>query len=262
MPDIVVHNAMGEEVLRQLKPEISALIDHDIFQFSVMGPDPYIFYRFFAGPFRKSINKRSKLMHSSKTGEFLMELAKRSQSEQMFSFLSGFLCHYALDSTTHPFIYGLSRNRAGMHEAVEHRLDVMELERQGKKRKDIMKLFTSFPELTEVKEAMNKIYGWDDSCFRTSYRHMKEFHWIIKDQSGLMNALFGRSKGKIAAFSYRNHICDGMDLSEFDHLYKESVEMAVRLVTAAYDYRRGSIDEATLADIIGNRSYAGGEAER
>ena len=90
---------------------------------------------------------------------------------------------------------------------------------------------------------------------------MKGFHWIVKDQSGFLNALVGRRKGRIAVMSYRNHIYDGMDLSGFDHLYRESVEMAVRLITAVYDYSRGNMDEATLAGIIGNRSYAGGEAD-
>lgn len=47
MPDIVVHNAMGDEVLSRLPVEITAAIDHEIFRFAVMGPDPYFCYRFF-----------------------------------------------------------------------------------------------------------------------------------------------------------------------------------------------------------------------
>lgn len=86
MHDIVVHNAMGDKVLAGLSTEISSLIDRDIFGVSVMGPDPYIFYRFFALPFRHRINQRSHTMHHTKTGQFLMELAKRSQSPEMFSY--------------------------------------------------------------------------------------------------------------------------------------------------------------------------------
>ena len=72
MPDIVVHNAMGNKVLKCLDTEIAALIDPDIFKISVMGPDPYIFYRFFAKPFRHGVNKRSHIMHRTKTVAFLM----------------------------------------------------------------------------------------------------------------------------------------------------------------------------------------------
>ena len=96
MPDIVVHNAMGDKVLERLDTEISSFIDRDVFGVSVMGPDPFIFYRFFAPHFRHGINQRSHTMHHTKTGQFLMELAKRSQSSEMFSYLAGFLCHYAI----------------------------------------------------------------------------------------------------------------------------------------------------------------------
>ena len=203
MLDIVVHNAMGDKVLRKLGMEISSIIDLEIFHFSVMDPDPYIFYRFFTPMFRHGINKRSTIMHRTKTGQFLMALARRSQSREMFSFTAGFLCHYAMDSTSHPFIYGLAKHKSEMHTAIEHRLDVIELERQGKQRRDIMGLFTVFPDLPEVRAAMKEIYGWDNYAYKIGHRHMKLFHWIIKDQHGILNGLVGWLGGIFAAISYR-----------------------------------------------------------
>ena len=66
-----------------------------------------------------------------------------------------------------------------MHTAIEHRLDVMELERQGKQRRDLMNLFTQYRELPEVREAMKAVYGWDDNCYETGYRHMKLYISIV-----------------------------------------------------------------------------------
>ncbi len=260
MPDIVVHNAMGGRVLNRLEPEIAAVIDPEIFRFAVMGPDPYIFYRFFAPAFRHGVPERSDTMHRTKTGQFLTELAKRSRDPAVFSFLAGFLCHYALDSVTHPYICEKAQYRADLHTAIEHRLDVLELGRQGRQRKDIMALFTEFPALPEVRAAMREVYGWDDGCFETGYRHMKLYHRIAKDQSGIVNALLGRSRGDAAAVSYGNHLCDGMDLSPFAPLEEEAEELGAALITAAYRYRAGGMEEAELREIIGNRSYAGGTA--
>ncbi len=257
MPDIVAHNALGDKVLARLPEEVAQSIDRDIFRFSIMGPDPYIFYRFFAPHFRHGVNQRSHTMHRTKTAEFLMELAKHSQSMEMFSFLAGFLCHFALDSTTHPYIYGTAEYRSDMHTAIEHRLDVLELERQGKERRELMKLFSSFPDLPEARDAMKTVYGWDDDCFRTGYRHMKLYHWIVKDQHGLLNALCGRAKGDRKAISYRNHLCDGMDLSPFDALADQAVDFGTELVTAAYEYRAGKISGEELRSMIGSRNYAG-----
>lgn len=261
MPDIVVHNAMGDKVLAGLSTEISSLIDRDIFGVSVMGPDPYIFYRFFALPFRHRINQRSHTMHHTKTGQFLMELAKRGQSPEMFSYLAGFLCHYAMDSTSHPFIYGAADDRADMHTAVEHRLDVLELERHGKQRRDLMKLFTKYRDLPEVRETLKAVYGWDDDCYAIGYRHMKLYHWIVKDQHGVLNRIIGWLPGKLSTISYQTRKADQIDLSSFDGLMAEAVDMGIRLVTATYDFRKGIISEDELSEVIGNRSYAGGESE-
>ena len=259
MPDIVVHNAMGDKVLAGLEPEIRRLIEPEIFRFAVMGPDPYIFYRFFALPFRHGVNKRSTVMHETKCAAFLVALAKRGQSREMFSFTAGFLCHYALDSTTHPFINGLAGEKSGIHAAIEHKLDVLELEHQGKQLYNIMDLFTAFPELPEVKEAIREVYGWNDETYRAGYQHMKLFHWIAKDQHGCLNACLRWLPGKLSTVSYRNHKGDPFDLSAFHALEDQSVSRGIELINALFRYCNGEIDEERFRIMIGNRSYTGEE---
>ena len=261
MPGLVVHNRMGDRVIAQLDPEISAVIDRDIFRFAVMGSDPYLFYRFFFRKIRRRVCVRQAAMHKTKTGLFLTELAKVSQSDRMFSALAGFLCHYSLDSTTHPYVNAKARKRPGYHTAIEVKLENMELSRQGKQRKEIMDLFAFYPELPELEQVIKKVYGWDDVLLGESYRWMKLYHLIVKDQHGILNALLGRRGGKYAALSYANHMCDDMDLSGFASLEDEAVDMGVRLITAAYNYRSGFIREDELRAVIGNRSHSGGEAK-
>lgn len=260
MPDIVVHNAMGEKVLQGLDAEIASVIDHDLFKVSVMGPDPYIYYRFFAPPFRRGINRRSSAMHRTRTQEFLTELVKMSRTDEVFSYAAGFLCHYSLDSTVHPFVNTMAGHRHDMHMAIERRLDNEELQRQGKQRKDIMKLFTQDPDLTAAQTALRTVYGWDDSCFAAGYRHMKLYHWLAKDQHGLLAAVLSHIPGGLSAVPFDTKRADHIDLSPFAALEKEAVEMGVRLVTAAYRFREGEIGEDELRAAIGNRNYAGGEA--
>ncbi len=261
MPDIAAHNALGDRVLGGLDAEISSQIDISVFRAAVMGPDPYLFYYFFVPPFRHKTNRRSAVMHRTKTGRFLTELARRSGSRDMFSYLAGFLCHYALDSTVHPFVYGAADDRADMHTAIEHKIDLMVLGRQGKQPRDIMALFPDYPEMPEVREAMKAVYGWDDDRVSTGWRHMKAFHWMTKDSRGVMRTLLGWMGGMPAALSYRTRLADRIDISVYDRLESEAAELGIRLVTAAYRYRSGEMGEDELREIIGNRSYAGGEAE-
>ena len=296
MPDLVVHNSMGDHVLKRLPQEITAEIDSDAFHVGVLGPDPYFFYRFFILPLSNGVDKRGKTMHHSKCGAFLMELGRRcaapktdaaaevetapvnssgpdAHARTAFSYFTGFLCHYALDSTAHPYINMLAAKRPGMHTAVERKLDNIELRRQHKQPKDIMRLFVPFPALPEIRQAMKAVYGWDDDLFRTGYRHMKIFLWFIKDQHGLLAKITaatadfiakitGQNPGFIRAVSYRNHMADDLDVGDFDRYEREAVDFAVELITSAEDYRAGRISEQELAAIIGNRDYSGGDAKK
>ena len=127
MPDIVLHNEMATRVLRRLDEKIITRIDESVFQYGVMAPDAYMSYRFiFPRYFRHGINKRGAIMHEKKCGEFLIRLAHNCHDDKDFSILCGFICHFALDSTLHPLINQLTDGHAGMHEAVEHALDMME----------------------------------------------------------------------------------------------------------------------------------------
>ena len=237
MPDIVVHNAVGERAINSLAPEVRNLIDVEVFRLGVLGPDPFITYRFFLPHFRHGINQRSGIMHRTKTGEFLMELARNSSSEEMFSYLAGFLCHYALDSTAHPLVYQLQGDKGYMHMAIERKLDIIELNQQHKQLRDIMKLLPEFLDIPEVRLAMQRVYGWNDDYYKISYKHIKAFYWIVKDQHGVLNLLLGWTKGKFAALSFRTLLCEGMDLSAFERLKGEAANTASSLITASYEYR-------------------------
>lgn len=258
MPDIVVHNAMGTEVLLRLPIALAAAIDREIFRFAVMGPDPYFCYRFFLpGRFRKGVDGRGGRMHRKSVNPFLTELARHAKSREMFSFLAGFLCHFALDSRTHPYINSMAAGRPDMHCAIERTLDAAELKRSDREPKDIMKLFTKYPALPEAEQAMQTVYGWRDDCFRVGYRHMKIYHWIVKDQFGLLNRLLEMLPGSRSCLSFRNHLCDNMDLSGFQRLEEEAVEFGVELIRAAYRYRKGELSEEEFVKIIGDCDYSG-----
>ena len=206
------------------------------------------------------MTNRAKRMHKTGTGTFLMELASYSKNDDMFSYLTGFLCHYALDSTTHPFINEKANKIPGMHMAIEHRLDEMELMQQGKKTKDLMKLFVKFPNLPEVMKAESNVYGWKKNCHKVAYDYMKLYYWLSIDSLGVINLIFRNMKEKFGAFSRKNRKANGIDLSGFDSLEKESEEMAIELIIAAYKYRNEEIGGDELDEHIGNRSYSGGEA--
>lgn len=77
----------------------------------------------------------------------------------------------------------------------------------------------------------------------------------------MLNRMICWIPGKLSTISYQTRKADRINLSPFDGLMAEAVDMGIRLVTAAYDFRKGIISEDELSEVIGNRSYAGGESE-
>ena len=103
MPDVAVHAAFGREVLASLPEEVREYLIPEPYTFALFGPDVWFMYK----PWHRR-EGRGRRMHTGKPGLFLTTLLCRAESSaspvEMFSYLSGFLCHYALDSIAHPYI--------------------------------------------------------------------------------------------------------------------------------------------------------------
>lgn len=251
MPDIVVHTAFGAEVLA--RTGLGA--DRDIYDFGLLGPDPYLFYRFYVPPFRNRVNRYASVIHRERTGDFLIELARRSRgSREVFSYLAGFLCHYALDSNTHPYINRKSKGSAVMHMAIEHKLDNM----NG----GDVRIPPFLPESMKdaVGGAITAVYGWPDAWekLRQGHRDMAPFYRLVTDRKGRLDRFASKTHTKLELVSYRSKALDSMDLRGFCPLYRRALDDAVRYIEAARAYADGMIDEAALRAVIGSRSYIEG----
>lgn len=251
MPDIVMHTKFGADMIERLGLET----DREIFDFGLLGPDPYLFYRFYKPPFRNKVNSYSSVMHNERTGDFLLELAERSKEDlKVFSYLCGFLCHYALDSNTHNFINEKAGNKASIHMAIEHRLDVM----TGKN----IRIPPFLPEsLREtVGGAITKIYGFPDAweMLREGRRDMAPFYRIVSDKSGRLARIASLTHTKFACVSYRSKAVENMDLSGFYPLYDRALDDAEMFIRTAQAFVFGTKDEEAFKKIIGSRSYITG----
>lgn len=251
MPDIVVHTKFGAQVLGRTHTDV----DRAVYDFGLLGPDPYLFYRWYLPPFRNRVNRYSSAMHREHTGDFLTELARGAKDDRkVFSYLCGFLCHYALDSTTHPYINRMAGFSASMHMAVEHKLDVM----SGGN----IRIPPFLPDTLKesVGGAIAKIYGWDDAWekLREGRRDMAPFFRIVSDQKGTLDRFAEKTRTKLRLISYRSKAIDDMDLSGFQPLYQQALDDAVRFIETAKEFVSGNIAEAAFREVIGSRSYIDG----
>ena len=143
MPDIITHYIFGLDTVHNLKntPLYPHLKDNlDLFLIGLQGPDPIYYHHL-----RKKDNKAyiASKMHTEKTGDFLVSALCQikkydidsKEFSQGLSYLSGFICHYILDSMAHPYIFYLggryqedvpeTHKYIGLHKKVELAIDTI-----------------------------------------------------------------------------------------------------------------------------------------
>ncbi len=141
MPAFVTHVLFGERVAKALPPEIRLLVEaHPAeFYWGLQGPDLLFFRDAVLG--KSPLPAIGGVMHQEKTPELFTAIAKyvrrrrtlcKGDDESLTSYFMGFLCHYVLDSTTHPYIYYVQERRksyiskkawGGIHNHIESQID-------------------------------------------------------------------------------------------------------------------------------------------
>lgn len=100
------------------------------------GPDPF-FFSFLALPGSPSAPALGSALHTKKTGDFLVALAKTCATDPLTrAYCCGFFAHYATDTTCHPFVYAHSFDADGhasstLHCTLEHGLETLVYRRRG-----------------------------------------------------------------------------------------------------------------------------------
>ncbi|WNX84488.1 hypothetical protein RWV98_18235 [Agathobaculum sp. NTUH-O15-33] len=110
MADFVSHHMFGEQALHVFPTpaQKAAAKRPACFRWGCQGPDPLFYHRLLGGsPLHKTGNR----MHAEKTDELFFTLSRAvhclsgDAREVAEAYFYGFLCHYALDSEIHPYVY-------------------------------------------------------------------------------------------------------------------------------------------------------------
>ncbi len=110
MAEFISHHLFGQEILALMPKDAqnAAKTYKAAFNWGLQGPDPFFYHALALGaPFKKYGN----LMHSQKTDELFYAFSRavnRLCDERQIiaqAYFYGFLCHYALDSNIHPYVY-------------------------------------------------------------------------------------------------------------------------------------------------------------
>lgn len=151
MPAIITHSFFADDVFEGMKPsklkeEITGR--RNLFRLGAQGPDIFFYYK--GQPWVKydGIEKLGNIMHDEKVGiffsesfDYLNKLPRNNKFYDLLSYLVGYLCHYSLDRTAHPFIHytaGIdadhsrkTRKYHSYHRKLESTIDYFSLLKRG-----------------------------------------------------------------------------------------------------------------------------------
>lgn len=128
MPSIYAHNKFGKLVIAKLPREIKEVIRKypNSFRIGLQGPDFLFFYKAF------SINKITRLgvyYHHHDTYPFMEHaldvIRDYGTDSSQYSYLLGFICHFALDNACHPYVNAAMEQTGCGHVEIEGDLDQM-----------------------------------------------------------------------------------------------------------------------------------------
>lgn len=109
MPSTITHSFFMKDVYDILPESISKSVDVNRSLMFSQSTDSLMFYNLLSVCPGKSIRKLHHYSHSNNTGDFFINLLNyvRGNSiddKDVYSFIVGFISHYVLDSTIHPYI--------------------------------------------------------------------------------------------------------------------------------------------------------------
>lgn len=217
MPDTITHYLFGLDQAKNIidSPLYKMIKDNrNLYFIGLQGPDPMYYH----APYKKHNHfKVASLMHQDHTGYFLSSALcfakKHIDTPELFNpcmaYISGLICHYALDITAHPYIFYLggryrlddpsTTKYQGLHKRIEVAIDALLLEEKFDRKahtfkihKHILKNLSLPPIILELyEELLFSIYAIPNGgqIFKHSYEDFRNYFRITYDRTGLKRSL-------------------------------------------------------------------------
>ena len=286
MPACLTHTYFAKAVAQSLGE--TGLENTPEYIWGAQGPDFLFCHRFFPWMKGRSLKGYGNRLHSdvkpSATFSALREFLSRHPDPGYRAYVFGFVCHYALDSTAHPYVNALATELAAqrpwetvntMHGEVEASLDAIILRRETGMLPSQVNVKQMFPKNESAQRRIAKLYQavllsacGEDVPEGELLRATNDAHFVfslLNDRTGLKRQLFQRvEKGKPSLVT--SHIVpiteeDGVDFANIQHspwgdppredsffdLYGQAEQLAKRLIT--------EFDGCDFAALTGERPF-------
>ncbi|WP_305768563.1 zinc dependent phospholipase C family protein [Candidatus Epulonipiscium viviparus] len=217
MPDIITHYIFGLNATKNIaKTKLYSAIakNRALFFLGCQGPDPMFYHDRYK---EDNFSYVAAAMHNSKTKEFI-ESAMRfvcsnrgnlEETEQLLAYMSGFLCHYILDSSVHPYIFYIggkyipgdpdTDKYMGVHRKMELAIDYLILKEAFDLEANKFKVHKHILKAKPVPKIILDLYEFSlrstydikngGQIFDISYRYFRNYFILTYDNFGVKKAV-------------------------------------------------------------------------
>ena len=193
MPDTITHILFAKRILKEYDLDVEARS----FYLGALGPDPLFYYMLPLHRLNRASASKGSALHSKpalpflkKGYEYIEDIVDPYEKFILRSYLMGFLSHYILDSSAHPFINQVSKEQLNGHKILEMNIDTLLLERfEGERSQKFdfdhyMKIDSSL--LDTVSSMFSNITGISAVCYIKSVNHMRITCNLFRDRFGIL----------------------------------------------------------------------------
>lgn len=298
MPDIWTHILCGIEAIEgikdnELKNEIKK--GTNLFNLGTQGPDIFYYYRFLNGINNSYGGNLGRLMHTRETGEFFVQglyflnkINNRSDYMKMLVYLSGFMCHFTLDSICHPYIYYSAEKESiikneeylldSYHKKLEIIIDTLLLESKTGIKSFLYPAYREIdvgekmPQiiLDFLERTINYLYGIKigGNQINSAYRDMKTGLRILHDPNGIKISILSilekilKCPDKYTCAIYPKRISTGSDYLNTKHsVWNHPLNYSEKSNSSFYDlFTQAVIESREMIDTSLN--FLSGKSDR
>lgn len=280
MPAIYTHVRFGEEVVKGLPKPLSSLAQKhkECFYLGTQGPDLLFFHKPLKSKAKNPARKKGWDLHAVAPEAFFLNGAKVLLADKKnydkdgnfcpqsaeAAYLLGFLCHFTLDFTAHPYIDGNSVNGLS-HGKIESELDKHHFRKDGKKIRGFNAATLFFPD-DKSKKASAKILGVTEEESTTALKYMRFINGLFSNKCGVLHgvchaalSLVGMNKN-----SFGDMFIHKKDdpratvlLPTLDKLFDEAIVRATAVITEFFANIQNAVENNTLTNEIFRYNYSG-----
>lgn len=244
MPAFSTHYLFAKEMIPIVEEKMHTKLDRNAVMIGAQGPDIFFFHRAFPWQKGKTLRSAGSIMHRSKCGDIVDRFRKHIEtqgfSEISQSYIYGFLMHYALDRTCHPYVYFMQNvitdkfkrmNPKSVHNMIEASIDsvmINRIENEDKPRAFNTENTFNFTQdelliASSVIESASEIVSpikYSQSDAATAIEDTKAAQKIMNDKNGRKHACLDIAEKIVAPITKNFKISSFLRTDDLENAYK------------------------------------------